>query len=73
MKKKISIVLLLLFFTQLWAVDINVNQIESENSQLKTTGKAYFGEEIFQGNFKENREFRYNPNYIINIGDVIYS
>jgi protein involved in polysaccharide export with SLBB domain len=66
-----SILILLLLSSELFSVDIAVEQKSSDKSQLLTTPKAYFGEEIFQGNFKENQQFRYNPNYLINVGDVI--
>ena len=69
MKKIFSI--LFIIFQLLLAVDIELNEKSSDVSQLNRGNKAYFGEQIFKGNFKENRQFRYNPNYIINIGDVI--
>jgi protein involved in polysaccharide export with SLBB domain len=62
---------LLFLIIKVCAVDVSINQMSAENSQLNHTTKAYFGEEIFQGNFKENQQFRYNPNYLINIGDII--
>jgi len=71
MKKTISILILLFLATKMWAIDVAVQPIESDKSQLGDTRKAYFGEEIFQGNFKENQQFRYNPDYVINVGDVI--
>ena len=69
MKKYILIYIL--FVCRLLAVDVTMNQIESDKSQLSERTKAYFGEEIFKGNFKENQQFRYNPNYLINVGDII--
>jgi protein involved in polysaccharide export with SLBB domain len=71
MRKNMGITIPLLLASQLWAVEITLPQIDRDKSQLKSSSKAYFGEDIFQGNFKENQEFRYNPNYIINVGDVI--
>ncbi len=72
MKRNILISLLLLLATKIWAVDIAIGQQNSDRSQLENSNtQAYFGEEIFKGNFKENQQFRYNPNYILNIGDVI--
>jgi len=57
----------------LLAVDIQVEQTSSDKSKLEgnINTKAYFGEQIFQGNFKENKQFRYNPNYLINVGDIV--
>ena len=69
MKKKI--VILLFLIARVWAVDVTVPLINSDKSQLQSSSKAYFGEEIFKGNFKENQQFRYNPNYVLNVGDVI--
>ena len=71
MKKNKLIMILLFLTTRIWAVDVAIQQTERDKSQLKDTRKAYFGESIFQGNFKENQQFRYNPNYILNVGDVI--
>jgi len=65
------LVIFLLLSSKLFSVDITVEQKNNDKSQLLTTPKAYFGEEIFQGNFKENQQLRYNPNYLINVGDVI--
>jgi len=70
MKKKIIIVLMFLI-SNLLAVEVTVEQKNTDKSLLSKHGKAYFGEEIFQGNFKENQQFRYNPNYILNVGDII--
>ena len=68
--KNIFIVLFLLL-NILVAVDIQLEQKSSDVSQLTSGDKSYFGESIFKGNFKENQQFRYNPNYVLNIGDII--
>jgi protein involved in polysaccharide export with SLBB domain len=68
--KKIFIIFILIAI-KLMAVDIQLDQNSSDNSQLNSGSKAYFGEQIFQGNFKENKQFRYNPSYRINVGDII--
>ena len=66
------LILILLFITKLLAVDIAIEQQSDDKSQLQiNNSKAYFGEDIFKGNFKENQQFRYNPDYVLNIGDVI--
>ncbi len=31
----------------------------------------YFGESLFQGEFRKNKKLRYTPKYLINIGDII--
>lgn len=72
MMNKIKIVWIAIFFSNLlFAVDFSIEQNITENSKLSQVGKAYFGEQIFKGNFKENKQFRYNPDYLINIGDVV--
>ena len=63
--------LLLLFITKLLAVDVVIEQSGADKNQLLNSGKAYFGEEIFRGNFKENQQFRYNPDYVLSVGDII--
>ncbi|NOZ91570.1 MAG: polysaccharide export protein [Epsilonproteobacteria bacterium] len=69
--KKILIILIICF-VQISALDIEINQTQTQNSQMdKKDTKAYFGESLFQGNFKNNQQFRYNPDYVINVGDII--
>ncbi|CAA6825359.1 MAG: Capsular polysaccharide export system periplasmic protein KpsD [uncultured Sulfurovum sp.] len=71
-KNKFMVILLLLLLSNFaFAVEFSIEQNSTENSRLTDTTKAYFGEKIFKGNFKENKQFRYNPNYLINIGDVV--
>lgn len=70
--KKIRILFTLVLFSTLgFSVDVLLDQNSSDESKLSESSKVYFGENIFQGNFKENKQFRYNPNYLINVGDVI--
>ena len=72
MRKNRVLLILLFLAIKVWGVDIAIEQLNSEKSKLQEDrSKAYFGEEIFKGNFKENQQFRYNPNYILNVGDVI--
>jgi len=68
--KRFSVIFIFLLSTVM-AVDIQLDQNNNDSSRLNTNTKAYFGEQIFQGNFKENKQFRYNPNYLINVGDVV--
>jgi protein involved in polysaccharide export with SLBB domain len=68
--KKIFI-LLFIGIKLLIAVDIQLEQNISDVSKLNSHHKTYFGEQIFKGNFKENKQFRYNPKYLINVGDVV--
>ena len=53
------------------ALDIQLDQNSTDISKLNDQDRIYFGEQIFQGHFKENQQFRYNPNYVLNIGDII--
>jgi len=42
-----------------------------EQVTLQDSSKRFFGEDLFNGNFKQSHQFRYNPNYLINVGDII--
>ena len=66
-----SLIILLAILSKISAVEVAVESSDSTKSQLSKSTKAYFGEKIFEGNFKENQQFRYNPNYLINVGDTI--
>lgn len=66
-----QIMVLLLFISSLQSVEVTIDHNSTDKSLLSKHSKLYFGEEIFRGNFKENQQFRYNPNYIINVGDII--
>ena len=68
---KLFKILVLLSVNLLMAVELELSEQTTDKSQLSQTSKIYFGEQIFQGNFKENQQFRYNPDYLINVGDVI--
>jgi len=70
-KIKSVLILLIGMLNFLYSVEISVEQNSSDQSKLLETSQAYFGEQIFKGNFKENKQFRYNPDYLINVGDVI--
>ena len=67
--KKIFAILFLV--EALFAVDISLDQNTTQGTEIGTRSKAYFGEQLFKGNFKENTQFRYNPEYLLNVGDVI--
>jgi protein involved in polysaccharide export with SLBB domain len=70
--KKIRILFIMVLFSTLgFSVDVLLDQNSSDKSKLSIGSKVYFGENAFKGNFKENRQFRYNPDYLINVGDVI--
>lgn len=46
--------------------DMNVSAIA--NADIPQT---IFGTTLFNGSFSQNRQYRYNPNYLINIGDTV--
>ena len=71
MKNSKLVVIILMLSSFLFGVDITVEQNSTEESKLSMHNKAYFGEQIFQGNFQNTQQFRYNPEYLINIGDVV--
>ncbi len=67
------ILFVLLWLELLMGVDLtleNVSKKYSEQTQFNTD-KTYFGKVLFQGAFKENRQLRYSPDYLINIDDTI--
>jgi protein involved in polysaccharide export with SLBB domain len=66
-----KLVLILMSVFTLYGVEFSIDSNLSSEAESLTSGKAYFGEQLFQGNFKENTQYRYNPNYLINVGDVI--
>ena len=49
-------------------VELNSSAAYSAEAQGKT---KVFGHNLFNGSFASNNQFRYNPNYRINIGDTI--
>ena len=71
-KQSVKVLFLtLLLSSSIFSVEFSLEQNSTDRSEISNDTKAYFGEQIFQGNFKKNKQFRYNPNYLINIGDVI--
>lgn len=69
--KKI-IVTLLTLLVSLNAVDIDVAPKDIDaNTTMMQESKKVFGFRLFNGSFAQNKQYRYNPNYLINIGDVV--
>jgi len=63
---------LLLFLTPaLFALTISPTLKTNDGSKLNTGNKAYFGEQLFEGNFGNNAQFHQNPDYLLKVGDVI--
>ena len=64
------ILLLILLIESIFGINLDLSS-EKNISQSIENHKAYFGESLFKGEFKKNRELRYNSNYILNIGDKV--
>ena len=69
--KKTALILILLCIN-LFAVEIDVSStLKDTNDTLATQDTKVFGYRLFNGSFSHNKQYRYNPNYLINIGDVV--
>ena len=51
--------------------EVQVLQETKNKTLLNKNISRVFGENLFNGKFSTNRQYRYNPNYLINIGDEI--
>jgi len=61
---------LIFFFVSLFGIEINLDKsVEDLNRGKKNI--PYFGESLFQGEFKKSKRLRYTPEYLINVGDTI--
>ncbi len=70
--------LYLLFLTLLLGAALEAVTIESAaapgidaNLSRAAQSEKVFGDHLFNGSFSQNRQFRYNPDYLVNIGDTI--
>ncbi|NEW60010.1 polysaccharide export protein, partial [Sulfurovum sp. bin170] len=67
----------ILIFLFLIEVLMGVDLVLDDNSNGDFTKKElqnekiYFGKRLFQGAFKDNRQLKYSPNYLINIDDTV--
>jgi len=56
----------------LFSLEVVLDTKESESSELRANSdQQYFGEKLFQGKFKGNRQFKYNPKYVVNVNDKL--
>lgn len=67
----IQILAIILLTQTLFAIDVELDTNVTPGTEIGAHSKAYFGEELFKGNFKGNTQFRYNPDYLLNVADVI--
>ncbi|MDR2341932.1 MAG: polysaccharide biosynthesis/export family protein [Campylobacteraceae bacterium] len=68
--KKIILILISAAFC-FAAVDVGAIVHTDENSSTVLTNKNVFGAHLFNGNFANAKQHIYNPNYRINVGDVV--
>ena len=69
--KKIVLMIILLY-AHLFAVDIDVSStLKDTNDTLAIQDTKVFGYRLFNGSFSHNKQYRYNPDYLINVGDVV--
>ena len=75
MKRLFTFLLVSLFWGILpaGAVELELSKTPNtaEQSAMQAPGKLFFGQQLFQGNFKNTQQYRYNPDYLINVGDII--
>ena len=63
--------LLVLLSPALLALTISPTTDTNDGSQLNTKNKIYFGEQLFEGNFKTNTQVHQNSEYLLKVGDII--
>lgn len=69
--KKIILILSILVLN-IWAITVDTNSsVQDANISVVDESKKVFGYTLFNGSFSSNKQYRYNPNYLINIGDII--
>ena len=67
-----KIVLILLFSTLLFGVELSDIDAQSKTQQITTENETkVFGHNLFNGSFSNSTQLRYNPEYLISIGDTI--
>ena len=65
------ILLLLLLLEMIMGVDLTLEEVSQKIDKDISNHKVYFGERLFKGKFKDNKQLIYTSDYIINIGDVV--
>lgn len=70
MKRVVKIIILMCI--NLMAVDVDVSSsLKDVNETTNMQESKVFGYRLFNGSFSHNKQYRYNPNYLINIGDTV--
>lgn len=64
------LIVLILLIKSSFAVEVPVAQ-EQKDKSIKNTKISIFGSNLFNGGFSNSNQHRYNPNYLLNIGDTI--
>ena len=70
MKKIITIILTCLISLNALEIDVAPKNADT-NTTMVLESKKVFGFRLFNGSFAQNKQHRYNPNYLINIGDIV--
>lgn len=66
------IILLTLFIQLVFSVEVSLDKpIVAPPKEIDIKKEHYFGEELFQGHFKGNKQFQHNDAYIINVNDLL--
>ncbi len=68
-----NLLLSTLFLTTiLWSVELsNISEEETKTEEISQESIQVFGYNLFNGSFSQNSQHRYNPQYLISIGDTI--
>ena len=67
--KKFLFILIYIIYS--FGVDIGMTQLQTDENISITTNEKTFGFNLFKGKFSNINQYRFNPNYIINVGDNI--
>lgn len=71
MKLYIKTILFLLLTSSLYGLQIDTSYDQNiTNKQYENNTKVY-GQTLFNGSFKDIKQFHYNPEYILNVGDEL--
>lgn len=69
--KKI-ILILTIFVLNIWAITVDtISGTQDANISVIDESQKVFGYTLFNGSFSNSKQHRYNPNYLINIGDIV--